>query len=150
MGIPGIQIVFDGPGPSFSELSAAASKYGGMLLVSEAIDSASAKFVFAQDAQHAVTVRMDQHGNLWVCDFSRLAPVLYQLLWEVLITLGGAPGFPGTALKRPIALRSIVRAGIGIHLMSAFVCVVILVMATAALIVTEKLLFAAANALALR
>ena len=122
MGLAGVTIVFNGAAPSFSELSAESSNYGGMPVVWDAVDQSTAKFSFAADAKYPVTVRFSERDGFFICDYTMLAPVLYQLLWEVLVKLGGTPAYPYERLRLPISMWCIARARSRIHMGSLLVC----------------------------
>ncbi len=139
MGLPGVVIVFNGPAPSFSDLCAEASDYGGMLVVWDDVGQATAKFSFEMDAKYPVTVHFSQRDGFFICDYTMLAPVLYQLLWEVLVKLGGTPVYPYERLRLPISKRSIVRARARIHMGSSLMLFLLIAVPTGVVVALWKL-----------
>ena len=89
MGPVRIHIEFSGAVPTAAQLIAEALRIGGLALVAEENAECNHTVVhFAAFPEGRVTIKV-RPTDLWITDYSMQAEVLYWLLWQASVGLGG-------------------------------------------------------------
>jgi hypothetical protein len=116
MGVTGIRVEFPHGAPIFETILSAAESAGGLPLRLERPTETQALVSFLGDEKGVVT--LDRYTNaIFLADLSLVAPVMYRLLLQVLLELGGsAENAEHEALPLPLTADFVNRERRRVHL----------------------------------
>jgi hypothetical protein len=89
MGIQGERIRFDGAVPALRSVAAEAERLGGLKITVVDSQAGSLTLSFAAFPEGRVTLHADENTKIGIADYSLVAPILYRLLRQTLLQLGG-------------------------------------------------------------
>jgi len=106
MGLAGVTIKFSAGTPALRDLVAEAERLGGLKIEVDESPDQDLAVAFAAFPEGRVSIRTQtnpgQGPAIFIIDFSQIGPVLYRLLWQTAISMGGEKELPDHPLPLPL------------------------------------------------